>query len=466
VGHTDDSDSERFAPDVFQRHGDAKKDEVRNGLDDADDAESVDGSAKHAQVVGSCDENDKNLVFGIENLNLNITLMHRGLMECFWVSLKLGVTSFGGPVAHLGYFREAYVTRGKWLSEERYAELVALTQFLPGPGSSQLGAAIGYERAGWLGGLGAWLGFTLPSALLMIAFAVGMGSVQEWLGTGWLHGLKLAAVAVVVVALLGMRKSLCPRWPEMLLAVVALAVLSVVPQAWAQPMIILLGGLVGMLIFKEGSESASAPLRKAMPLRGILTAVVVMVALMAVPLMFHGNRDAQATGGLLRAGALVFGGGHVVLPLLETSTVDTGMVDKETFLAGYGAAQAVPGPLFTFGGFLGASMNLFGNTWLGAWLGGAVGIAAVFLPGMVLLAGGLPVWNRLKHFGWARAGVRGANATVVGVLGAALLGMVTHGSVHGVVDAAGIVLLALAIYFKWLPVWALVIIAAVVGGIV
>ena len=382
-------------------------------------------------------------------------------MECFWVSLKLGLTSFGGPVAHLGYFREAYVTRDQWLSEERYAELVALTQFLPGPGSSQLGAAIGYERAGWLGALGAWLGFTLPSALLMIGFAVGMGSVQEWLGTGWLHGLKLAAVAVVAVALLGMRKSLCPRWPEMLLAVAALLVLSMVPQAWVQPVIILLGGLAGMVIFRESPEPADASRRGAMPLRGVLTAVVIMVALLSVPLMFHGNRDAQATGGLLRAGALVFGGGHVVLPLLETSTVDTGMVDKGTFLAGYGAAQAVPGPLFTFGGFLGASMHLFGN----AWVGGAVGLTAVFLPGMVLLAGGLPVWNRLKHFGWARAGVRGANATVVGVLGAALLGMVTNGSAHGLADGAGIVLLALAIHLKWLPVWAIVALAAGVAGV-
>lgn len=391
----------------------------------------------------------------------------KGMMECFWVSLKLGLTSFGGPVAHLGYFREAYVERGKWLSEERYAELVALTQFLPGPGSSQLGAAIGYERAGWLGALGAWLGFTLPSALVMIAFAIGMGNVQEWLGTGWLHGLKLAAVAVVTVALLGMRKNLCPRWPEMILAAVALIVLVLVPQAWVQPVIILLGGLVGMVIFNESKDGkraesvkATAP-SKGSPVRGVLIAALVMAALLAVPLMFPGNRDAQATGGLLQAGSLVFGGGHVVLPLLETSTVDTGFVEKDNFLAGYGAAQAVPGPLFTFGGFLGASMNLFGN----AALGGAVGIVAVFLPGMVLLAGGLPVWNRLKHFAWARAGVRGANATVVGVLGAALLGMLTSRSVSGPVDALALLLLASAIYFKWLPVWSIVLIAAVGGGV-
>lgn len=398
--------------------------------------------------------------------------MHRGMMECFLVALKLGLTSFGGPVAHLGFFREAYVERLKWLGEERYAELLAVTQFLPGPASSQLGAAIGYERAGWSGGFAAWLGFTLPSALVMMGFAVGMGSIQEWCGTGWVHGLKLAAIAVVAVALIGMRRGLCPRWPEILLALVALVVLSLSSMAWMQPLVILAGGLLGMMVFhkeevqkaqqKEGvsSESKRVAEGRTLPMFGLLAACMLVLAMLAVPSLFQGQRDAEATGGLMRAGALVFGGGHVVLPLLETSTVDAGMVDKDTFLAGYGAAQAVPGPLFTFGAFLGSSMALFGN----AWLGGAVGTFAIFLPGMVLLAGGLPVWNRLKHFSWARAGVRGANAAVVGLLASALLAMLTSGSVGGLMDGAGILLLALAIYFKWLPVWALVILAAVAGG--
>lgn len=388
--------------------------------------------------------------------------MFRGMVDCFLVALKLGVTSFGGPVAHVGYFREAYVGRLKWLTEGRFAELMALTQFLPGPASSQLGAAIGYERAGWLGGLGAWLGFTLPSALAMVAFAIGMAGIQEWAGSGWLHGLKLAAVAVVTVALLGMRKALCPRWPEMLVAVAALAALALAPQAWLQPVVILSGGLLGILLFRETPERNRVRKSGRTPLGGIVVALLVFLALLLVPLMFPGNRDAQGTGGLLRAGALVFGGGHVVLPLLETSTVDTGLVDKDAFLAGYGAAQAVPGPLFAFGSFLGSSMELFGSV----WIGGAVGTAAIFLPGMVLLAGAMPVWNRLKHFAWARAGVRGANASVVGVLAAALLGMLQAGSVRGAGDAAGIVLLALAIHFKWLPVWALVATAALVGGLV
>ncbi|MBK1832050.1 chromate efflux transporter [Verrucomicrobiaceae bacterium R5-34] len=393
--------------------------------------------------------------------------MSRGFFECFWIALKLGLISFGGPVAHLGYFRDTYVNQKHWLSEERYAELVALTQFLPGPGSSQLGAAIGYERGGWLGGLGAWLGFTLPSALAMIAFAVGMGSVQQWLGAGWLHGLKLAAVAVVAVALLGMRKSLCPKLPEMLLAVVALIILTIVPQAWVQPLVILLGASAGVMMFRracadqELGKPTPAREEKSVWWRSVLVAAVGMVVLMSIPAVMLNGRDAQGVGGLLHAGSLVFGGGHVVLPLLESSTVDAGLVTEDSFLAGYGAAQAVPGPLFTFGGFLGADMALLGN----AWLGGAVGAVAIFLPGMVLLAGGLPVWNRLKHLPSARAAVRGANASVVGVLAAALLGMLTGGGVSGIVDAAVVFVLALAINHKWLPVWALVILSAVGAGV-
>jgi len=393
--------------------------------------------------------------------------MQRGFFECLWVSLKLGLTSFGGPVAHLGYFREVFVEREEWLSEERYAELVSLTQFLPGPGSSQLGTAISFERGGWLGALGGWLGFTLPSAILMIAFAIGMGSVQEWFGLGWLHGLKLAAIAVVAVALRGMQKKLCPGWKESVLAVVALAVLYWAPQAWMQPVIILLGGLVGAFLFYQSAqESDVGNGQHPVDLQGkwwhsVLPAGLLLVALMALPAMFPGNRDVGAIGGLMHAGALVFGGGHVVLPLLESSTVDTGLVSKDTFLAGYGAAQAVPGPMFTFCGFLGASMKLFGLP----WLAGVVAIVAVFLPGMVLLAGGLPVWDRLKHFTWARAGVRGANATVVGVLAAALLAMLIGGSIVGMVDALAVLILALAIHLKWLPVWSVVLLAAVFGGV-
>jgi chromate transporter len=247
----------------------------------------------------------------------------------------------------------------------------------------------------------------------------------------------------------------------------ALAVLMLAPQAWMQPVVILLGGVSGALLFHESAEkNFGYHAGEKAKVRGkwwhsVLPAALIMGVLMFAPALFSGNQDARAMGGLLHAGALVFGGGHVVLPLLETTTVDPGFVAKDTFLAGYGAAQAVPGPMFTFCGFLGADMKLLGN----AWLGGAVGIVAVFLPGMVLLAGGLPVWDRLKHFAWARAGVRGANATVVGVLGSALLAMLLGTSIVGVVDVAAVIVLVLAIHFKWLPVWAIVLVAAVVGWV-
>ncbi|MGB0993091.1 MAG: chromate efflux transporter, partial [Akkermansiaceae bacterium] len=259
------------------------------------------------------------------------------------MALKLGLSAFGGPVAHLGYFREVYVERCKWLSEGRYAELVALTQFLPGPGSSQLGAAIGYHRAGWFGGFAAWLGFTLPSALAMIAFAVGLANIQGALGMGWLHGLKLAAIAVVIVATVGMRSKLCPRWPEMLLAVFALIAVTLLPWAWVAPVAILLGGVAGVLMFSSSTElSGNADETGGkLPLRGTVIAAVVMIALLSIPWLAPGNKDLRATGDLLQAGSLVFGGGHVVLPLLEAGTVDQGLVDKSTFLGGYGAAQAV-----------------------------------------------------------------------------------------------------------------------------
>lgn len=389
--------------------------------------------------------------------------MNRSWLECLWVSLKLGLSSFGGPVAHLGYFHEVYVKREKWVSEERYAELVSLTQFLPGPGSSQLGAAIGYERAGWAGALGSWLGFTLPSALIMIAFAVGMGSVQEWLGLGWIHGLKVAAIAVVAVAVFGMRQKLCSGWKEGVLAVLALILLSLLSYAWMQPLVIVLGGIAGTLLFHRSEEKEIC--KRHRPTHGgrwwhsVLPAVGLLAMLLLLPVTVTGNEDLKATGGLLHAGALVFGGGHVVLPLLESSTVSQGLVDKDTFLAGYGVAQAVPGPLFTFGGFLGATMELFG----GVVSGGVVGIVAVFLPGMVILAGGLPVWDRLKYFSWANAAVRGANATVVGVLAAALLGMLLGRSLVGMADWALLLILVVALHRSWLPVWLMVVLAALAG---
>lgn len=392
--------------------------------------------------------------------------MSHSAYECFWVALKLGCTSFGGPVAHVGFFRDEYVERLKWLTQERFAELMSLTQFLPGPSSSQLGAAVGYERAGWVGGLMAWLGFTLPSAIVMILFAMGMGHLGDWLGWGWLHGLKLAAVAVVAVAFLAMRKTLCKGVAESLMTVLALVVLAMFPLAWLQPMVILLGGIAGVFIFKKGTPLESLNHSANEKSLGVFSklgaAVIAIVILVCVPMLFPENKSAMGLSSLFKAGALVFGGGHVVLPLLETGTVQNSLVEKETFLAGYGAAQAVPGPMFTFGSFLGASIPLFGSP----WLGGIVGTLALFLPGMILLAGGLPVWNRLKNYTWAQSGVRGANATVVGVLGAALVGMFVGGSVANWQDAILVCVIFFALQLKLLPVWAVVIASGVIGGLI
>jgi len=386
--------------------------------------------------------------------------MKRGAFECFLVSLRLGLTSFGGPVAHVGYFRDVYVKQKKWLVEDRFAELMALTQFLPGPGSSQLGAAIGYEKAGWLGGFLAWLGFTLPSAILMILFAIGVSSFE--VPSGSLAGLQLMAVAVVFVAFLGMRRSLCPRLPEILIGGLAFGALVVLPVAWFQPVVIFLGALVGAFVFKNDIKSEHGELGEAVQrktfLKPAVALVFMVVGLIALSL---GSSEGvwQSISGLINAGSLVFGGGHVVLPLLELNTVDTGLVSQEDFLAGYGAAQAVPGPLFTFAAFLGANMGLFQNM----WIGGFVALCCLFLPGMALLAIALPVWNNLRGVRLVRSGVRGANASVVGVLGAALLGMLTNGGVQGAFSWLILLVFIVAIIRKWLPVWSLVCLSAVGG---
>ncbi|MGJ8676184.1 MAG: chromate efflux transporter [Akkermansiaceae bacterium] len=395
--------------------------------------------------------------------------MLQAAWECFWVSLKLGMTSFGGPVAHLGYFREVYVERREWLKEEEFAELLALTQFLPGPGSSQLGAAIGYERAGWAGAFAAWLGFTLPSAVLMILFAMGVElvGVGEDAATGWLSGLKIAAIAVVAIACLGMRKSLCPRLPEQVLALAALLILVLFSSPIMQPLVIFLGAILGALFWTEKSQPSKpiseVRVTKSGGVRSLAAyvglTVIVIIVLFLLPWVLLEQRDARIWTNLYGAGALVFGGGHVVLPLLEVNTVDQGLLKQDVFLAGYGAAQAMPGPLFTFGGFLGASMNMFANP----WLGGFAGIVALFLPGMLLLAGGLPLWNALKNQLWARAAVRGANAAVVGVLAAVLVKIILNGEVSGVIEWSMLVAVAAAIYFKCLPVWVIVALSALIG---
>lgn len=371
------------------------------------------------------------------------------------IALRLGLTSFGGPVAHVGYFREEYVERRKWLTEERFAELTALSQFIPGPGSSQLGAAVGHERAGFAGGFAAWLGFTLPSALVMFFVAMGV----ESLSGGVIHGMKLVAIAVVAGAWLGMRGSLATGFRKGGIALLALVILWFSSTAWMTMIVIAFCGFLGVLFLNAGELPEQE--KKSRKIGGVL-AMVVFFLLLFWSLSFSGKSDAHALAGIYRAGALVFGGGHVVLPMLQETMVEGGYMNKEVFLGGYGATQAVPGPVFTFASFLGGQSELLGSAWLGA----GAGIMAVFLPGMLLLAGTMSVWGKLRGKAWAQNAVQGVNAAVVGVLGLALVQMATNGSIAGFKDTIAVILLFFILKKKLVPVWALVIGAGVLGGLV
>lgn len=377
-----------------------------------------------------------------------------GAIECFWVALRLGLTSFGGPVAHISYFREEYVTRRNWLSEERFGELMSLTQFIPGPGSSQLGAAIGHHRAGLLGGLAAWVGFTLPSAIVMVLVALGMGELSGNHVDGMLKGLKLVALAVVAGAWLGMRQSLAPDLRRMIMAAFVFTVLWIFTVPWMTLLMIAFSAGVGVFILPADKEIQKEKTSG----RGMLGWVALIVFFV---LLLGSLGSGHLLAGIYRAGALVFGGGHVVLPMLRDTMVTSGAMTEEIFLGGYGATQAVPGPVFTFAAFLGASANIFGNPWLGA----GAALIAVFLPGMLLLGGTLNVWGRLRGRRWAQKGVKGANAAVVGVLGVALAQMARNGSVGGLLDACLLLAFFLILRRKLIPVWALVILAAAGGGL-
>ncbi|MEO1857134.1 MAG: chromate efflux transporter, partial [Rubritalea sp.] len=352
-----------------------------------------------------------------------------------------------------------------WISEERFAELLALCQFLPGPASSQFGAIIGYEKGGWLGALGSWIGFTLPSAILMILLAVGLQPISDALGTGWIHGLKLAAVAIVALAVIGMYKKLCPGLPQLFVALGSLGVLLLASQAWLQPLVILFGGVVGAYLFsqskvhvkKEEVEGRGKP-----PILSVVGIAAFIGAVCCLPLLAGMGEGANVTAGLLRAGSLVFGGGHVVLPLLESSFVGGGMMEQDSFLAGYGAAQAVPGPMFTLASYIGASVGIGGNP----WLGGIIGTVAIFTPGMLLLVAGVPVWNWLKSMPRAKGAVMGANAAVVGLLAAALVHMFKAKVVSEPLDLVIVVPIFLALGTRKIPAWLAVLVAAVLGGLI
>lgn len=382
-------------------------------------------------------------------------------LEVFRVFLKLGMTSFGGPVAHLGYFHTEFVERRRWLSERAYVDLVALSQFLPGPASSQVGFGIGLVRGGYLGGLAAWLGFTFPSALLLLLFAYGAGSIGDGpLGAGLLHGLKLVAVAVVAQAVFGMARILCPDKFRAATALAALVLLVFVPGSLGQLAAIALGGLAGLVSSRAdlGGAPDDTPLPVSWP------AGVACLALFFVLLALT---FAPAPPGLLalfnafyRSGGLVFGGGHVVLPLLRSAVVTPGWVSDNAFLAGYGAAQAVPGPLFTFSAYLGA---VAGTPPAGV-PGAVVAIIAIFLPGILALVGVLPFWHELRAQPNAQAAMRGINAAVVGLLASALYNPVWVSAVREPADFA-----IAAVGFVLLTVWRapplLIVLLAAAAGI-
>ena len=381
----------------------------------------------------------------------------------FAVFLRLGFTSFGGPIAHLGYYRTEFVERRRWLSEAAYADLVALCQLLPGPASSQVGFAVGLSRGGLAGGLAAWLGFTLPSAVAMVLFARGAAAMTGPLGAGMFHGLQVVAVAVVAQAVWSMARTLCPDRTRATIAVGGTLIVIAAPTAIGQIVAILMGAAAGAWLCREASvvaaaERLSVPVPRALAVAALALFALLLIGLPIAAAVLPVPAIAVAEA-FYRAGALVFGGGHVVLPLLHASVVEPGWVSEDAFLSGYGAAQAVPGPLFTFAAYLGATMHTPPSEWPGA----ALCLAAIFLPGLLLVLGVLPFWVSLGRAALVSAGLRGVNAAVVGVLLGALYDPVWTKGIGGPADFA-LALVAFVLLVIWkAPSW-LVVLASALGG--
>jgi chromate transporter len=385
------------------------------------------------------------------------------ILEVLKVSTRLGLTSFGGPIAHLGYFHEEYVKRRKWLDEKNYADLVALCQFLPGPASSQVGIAIGIQRAGLLGGLMAWLGFTLPSAIALMVFAwVLQGfNIQH---AGWVHGLMIVAVAVVAQAVWGMASKLATGKTRSTIAVISAVCALLVPTPMVQVLIIIVAGLIGWIFFRKNTvqdiQPMPIPISKKTSLIFLTLFFAFLIVLPLLRLMIQ-NQGLAMFDSFYRAGALVFGGGHVVLPLLQQDVVPTGWVTNAQFLAGYGAAQAVPGPLFTFSSYLGFVSKPYPNGIMGSILA----LIAIFLPAFFLVAGALPFWNILRSRPGFQTALSGINASVVGILMAALYHPVWTSAIKSPYDFC-LALIAFTLLMIWkLPPWIVVIISAL-GGVV
>lgn len=381
--------------------------------------------------------------------------------EVFLAFLKLGLTSFGGPIAHLGYFRQELVVRRRWLDDHAYADLVALCQFLPGPASSQVGFALGMMRAGWLGAFSAFVAFTLPSALILVLFALAAPKIGGAVGAGALHGLKIVAVAIVAQAVWGMARNLCPDRARSAIAVAAVVLLAFMPGSIGMLVAIAMGGLAGLALARDEVKPAGhvvVPISRRVA-GGILLAFVVL--LVVLPLLADQSQALAVVDRFYRAGALVFGGGHVVLPLLDAEVVQSGWVTRDAFLAGYGAAQAVPGPLFTFAAYLGAVLGPEPNGIQGA----ALALLAVFLPGFLVLVGVLPFWDRFRTKPAVQCLMRGANAAVVGILGTALYSPVFTSAITDLRDFA-LALAGFVALMVWkAPPWLVVAFSAAGGAI-
>jgi chromate transporter len=376
--------------------------------------------------------------------------------EVFLAFLRLGCTSFGGPIAHLGYFRNEFVERRKWLTEEAFAEVVALAQSMPGPASSQVGFALGLLRARWAGGLAAWVGFTTPSAILMLAFAFAHKSLSGKAGLAVVHGLQLVAVAVVAQAIVAMQRSLAPDRQRMALAIIATGIVLFGPAAYGTVLAIAVGALVGGFLLRPDAVESVRTIRLGISRSAGAAAGAAFLILLVVPpflARIAGFKTLSAFDAFYRTGALVFGGGHVVLPLLENAVVAKGWVDQQTFLSGYGAAQAIPGPLFTFAAYLGAAIRPSAHP----LLLGVLALVSIFLPGLLIMIAVLPFWTALREKRQIQACLRGVNASVVGVLIAAFFEPVWTSAVHTRVDFF-IALVAFALLTLWkVPSWIIVL---------
>lgn len=381
------------------------------------------------------------------------------MIEILIVSTRLGFTSFGGPIAHLGYFHEEYIRRRKWMDEKSYADLVALCQFLPGPASSQVGIGIGVMRAGVLGGIVSFLGFTLPSVIALIIFALILQGLDVG-DAGWIHGLKVVAVAVVAHAILGMAQKLTPDLKRKAIALLALVVTLLWQTAFTQVGIILLSAFIGFLLYKQQTENEDSRIHVPISRRFAIVCLTLFFGLLVLlPIL----REVTSLNWIAmfdsfyRSGSLVFGGGHVVLPLLEREFVPTGFLSEESFLAGYGAAQAVPGPLFTFAAYLGAVMN--------GWTGGLIATIAIFLPAFLLILGTLPFWDSLRRNPKIKGALMGVNAAVVGILISAFYQPIWTSSILEPIDFAfAAVLFSMLVYWK-LPPWIIVVTGAIGGSL-